>query len=199
MRSSGHPSARRPGTMLRIWGFQTTLRGHRAARHRSAPATEWSGPMRTSTGQGHSLSAAALAEAVRRAAARKSSSESLAAVIEMAAASGPCDQASITMLGPKRSLNTVAVLERLDPSCRPAAVRAGRGAVPGCGLGRGPVRHSRTWSRTVGGHGGRRGPPNSASPACSSLHLFTDTALGSLNLYSLRPRDYDHGDIEAAG
>lgn len=31
-----------------------------------------------------------------------------------------------------------------------------------------------------------------------SVHLFTDTALGSLNLYSLCPRDYSHGDLEAA-
>jgi GAF domain-containing protein len=31
-----------------------------------------------------------------------------------------------------------------------------------------------------------------------SVNLFTDTALGSLNLYSLHPRDYDHADLEAA-
>ena len=31
-----------------------------------------------------------------------------------------------------------------------------------------------------------------------SVHLFTDTALGSLNLYSLHPRDYAHADLEAA-
>ena len=31
-----------------------------------------------------------------------------------------------------------------------------------------------------------------------SVHLFTDTALGSLNLYSLHPRDFGHADLEAA-
>lgn len=30
------------------------------------------------------------------------------------------------------------------------------------------------------------------------MHLFTDTALGSLNLYSLHPRDCSHIDLEAA-
>src|SRR4051812_35322768 len=31
-----------------------------------------------------------------------------------------------------------------------------------------------------------------------SVHLFTDTALGSLNLYSLRPRNYECAEVEAA-
>ncbi|MET0966391.1 MAG: GAF and ANTAR domain-containing protein, partial [Nakamurella sp.] len=31
-----------------------------------------------------------------------------------------------------------------------------------------------------------------------SLHLFTDAALGSLNLYSMRRREFSHSDIEAA-
>jgi GAF domain-containing protein len=31
-----------------------------------------------------------------------------------------------------------------------------------------------------------------------SVHLFTDAALGSLNLYSLRPREYGYADVEAA-
>jgi GAF domain-containing protein len=31
-----------------------------------------------------------------------------------------------------------------------------------------------------------------------SVHLLTDTALGSLNLYSLQPRDYDPAEVETA-
>ena len=30
------------------------------------------------------------------------------------------------------------------------------------------------------------------------MHLYTDTALGALNLYSEKPRDYDDIDLEAA-
>ncbi len=153
--------------------------------------------MGISTGQGAQLSAAALAEAVRHAAARKSSSESLAAVIEMATASGPCDQASITMLGPKRSLKTVASSSDLilradglqyeldEGPCLDAVWVEGLFVIPDL------VADGR-WPRWA---------PQAAELGVASmlsLHLFTDAALGSLNLYSLRPRDYDHSDIEAA-
>ena len=42
------------------------------------------------------------------------------------------------------------------------------------------------------------GPAGLGIGSSLSVHLFTDTALGSLNLYSLHPRDYDHTDLEAA-
>src|ERR1700712_4135289 len=53
------------------------------------------------------LSVVAVAEAVRDIASRKSTEESLHAVVEMAVASGPCDAASVTLLT-GRNLETVA-------------------------------------------------------------------------------------------
>src|SRR5690349_22508778 len=62
----------------------------------------------TCADDGSVLSAGAMAESVREAITRKTPEESLRAVIQMALACAPCDQASITVLGPGRTLETVA-------------------------------------------------------------------------------------------
>jgi len=153
--------------------------------------------MTNADGQHSALSASALAEAVRNAAARRTSAESLAAVIEMATGSAPCDQASITMKGPNRTLRTVAssseLVNRADSlqyqldegPCLDAVWVDGLFVIPHL------VEDGR-W-------------PNWAPKAAElgvvsmlSLHLFTDAALGSLNLYSMRRREFSHSDIEAA-
>jgi GAF domain-containing protein len=143
------------------------------------------------------ISAAALAEAVREAAARRSTEESLAAVIGMATSSAPCDEASITMLGPARSMKTVAsssdLIEHADHlqyelnegPCLDAVWEEGLFVIPDLVAdGRWP-----NWA------------PRAAKlgvVSMLSLHLFTDVSLGSLNLYSMRPREFNHSDIEAA-
>jgi hypothetical protein len=119
----------------------------------------------------------------------------LAEVIGMAVATGPGEAASIMM----RTGNTV---ESVAYSCelirRADAVQyeLGEGPVPGRGVTGG-----------VHGLGSARGRPVApVAPAAAelgvrsslSVHLLTDTALGSLNLYSLQPRDYDPAEVETA-
>ena len=150
-----------------------------------------------SKAEGADLSALALAEAARHAAARKSATESVAAVIEMATTSAPCDEASITMLGPGRSLTTVASSSDLINGADQLQYQ----------LGEGPCLDA-VWEDglfvipdLVGDGRWPRWAPKAAELGVASmlsLHLFTDTALGSLNLYALRPRDYDQADVEAA-
>src|SRR4051812_25519320 len=62
----------------------------------------------TRADDGSVLSAGAMAESVREAMTRKTPEESLRAVIAMAVGCAPCDQASITVLGPGRTLETIA-------------------------------------------------------------------------------------------
>jgi len=121
----------------------------------------------------------------------------LSAVIEMATTSAPCDQASITMRGPNRTLRTVAYSSELinqadqlqyqldEGPCLDAVWEDGLFIIP-------DLVDDGRW-------------PNWAPRAAElgvvsmlSLHLFTDAALGSLNLYSMRRREFSHGDIEAA-
>ncbi|MET0967541.1 MAG: GAF and ANTAR domain-containing protein [Nakamurella sp.] len=146
---------------------------------------------------GSGLSASALAEAVRNAAARRTSAEALAAVIEMATSTAPCDGASITMKGPNRTLRTVASSSELinqadqlqyqlnEGPCLDAVWVDGLFVIP-------HLIDDGRW-------------PNWAPKAAElgvvsmlSLHLFTDAALGSLNLYSMRRREFSHSDVEAA-
>lgn len=142
-------------------------------------------------------SASALAEAVRRAAARRSAADPTTAVIEMATTSGPCDAASITLLERDRSLTTVASSNDLvrqadslqyeldEGPCLDAVWTDGLFVVPDL------VADGR-WPRWA---------PRAAElgvTAILAVHLFTDRALGALNLYSLQPRTYDHSDVEAA-
>jgi GAF domain-containing protein len=152
--------------------------------------------MTTSNSPGLGLSAAAMAEAIRAAASRKTSRESLSAVIGMAVDSGPCDSASITMLEKAKKLSTVAasdpLIEQADQlqyelnegPCLDAVWIEGHFTIP-------DIVADGRWPHWA--------PRAAELGVCSmlSLHLFTDTALGSLNLYSLRPREFDASDIEA--
>ena len=62
----------------------------------------------SATGGPVDLGPGPMVEVVRGAVARSSPEEALRAVIEMAVESGPCDAASITTLGPGRTLSTMA-------------------------------------------------------------------------------------------
>jgi GAF domain-containing protein len=142
------------------------------------------------------LSAAVVAEAVRDAASRKTPEESLQAVIELAVETGPCDAASITLLTGKH-LETVAFS---DDHVRQADDMQYQ-------LAEGPCFDS-VW--TDGFHaagdvtGNGRWPrwaPEAARlglGAVLAVHLYTDTSVGALNLYSVTPRDFTTADLDAA-
>jgi GAF domain-containing protein len=137
------------------------------------------------------------AETVRTAIARQSPQESLQAAIAMAVESGPCDAASITALGPRRSVSTIAhsddrVLradelqyELSEGPCLDAVWADGIYVIPDLlADGRWPRWAPQASEMGVG--------------ATISVHLFTDTRLGSLNLYSVNPRTFDENDVENA-
>jgi len=149
------------------------------------------------SGPGTGLPAGSYAEAIRDAAARKSPAETLAAVIAMAIESGPCEAASITMRSAGNTVESVAY----------SSDRILRADELQYELGEGPCLDA-VWTNGVfviedlsaDGRWPRWAPAAADLGVGSSVsvHLFTDTALGSLNLYSLRPRHYSHGDLEAA-
>ena len=117
-------------------------------------------------------------------------------VLDMAVTSGPAEQASITVRS-GRAVESIAYSSDLilradqlqyelsEGPCLDAVWTDGVFVIP-------DLRADGRWPRW--------------SPAAAelgvgssvSVHLFTDTALGSLNLYSLHPRDYDHADLEDA-
>jgi len=138
-----------------------------------------------------------MAEVVRTAIARTSPAEALRAVIDMAVESGPCDAASITTLGSRRSVTTVAhsddrVLEadRLqyelsEGPCLDAVWTNGVYLVP-------DLLADGRWPRWA---------PEAARlgiAALMSVHLFANTRLGSLNLYSLTRRQFEDTEVETA-
>jgi GAF domain-containing protein len=151
----------------------------------------------TSADDGSVLSAGVLAESLRAAVARRTPEQSLRAVIEMAVGTAPCDQASITMLGPGRAVQTVASSDDritkadllqydLDEGpCLDAVWTDGVFRVPDL------VADARwpRWAPMAAGLG---------IGAMLAVHLYTDTGLGALNLYSERPRQFDGTDLEAA-
>ena len=143
------------------------------------------------------LPAAVLVEAARAAAAQAAPGEALRAVIEMAVQIGPCEAASITMLGPGKTVDTVAAsddrIEKADQlqyelgegPCLDAIWTDGVFLIPDLTAeGRWPDWAARTTELGIG--------------ASLSVHLFTDSTLGSLNLYSLAPRVFTDTDIENA-
>jgi len=142
------------------------------------------------------LSAGAIAEAVRGAAARGSSAESLAAVIEMAEVAGPCETASITMRT-GQTVESVAYSNDLvlradclqydlgEGPCLDAARTDGVLVIP-------DLRADDRWPWWAT-QAAELGMGSSVS-----VHLFTDTGLGSLNLYSLQPRQFSPADVETA-
>jgi hypothetical protein len=148
------------------------------------------------SGSGNGLPAGVYAEQVRAAITRKSPEDALASVIEMAVATGPADQASITMRT-GRSVESVAYssdvilhadqlqYELDEGPCVDAVWTDGVFVIP-------DLRADGRWPRWAPA-ANRLGIGSSIS-----VHLFTDTALGSLNLYSMHPQEYDHADVEAA-
>lgn len=148
------------------------------------------------SGSGNGLPAGDFAETVRDAFARKSPAESLAAVITMATTSGLCDAASITTRT-GRAVESVAYSSNL-------ILRADQLQYE---LDEGPCLDA-VWTDRVfvvpdlmaDGRWPRWAPAAAELGVRGSLsvHLFTDIALGSLNLYSMHVRDYSHSDLEAA-
>jgi hypothetical protein len=152
---------------------------------------------------GSVLSAGALAESVRLALARPSRDEALRAVIDIAMDTAPCDHASITVPGPRRTVHTVAWSdERIGHADR---LQSDLNEGPGLDTVRADatpcaddlllaenLRADRRWPRwapaavQLGLH------------AVIAVRLFTDTSWGALNLYSDDPRDYDDLDLQAA-
>ena len=151
----------------------------------------------TCADDGSVLSAGVMAESMRRAMTRKTPEESLRTVIGMAVSCAPCDQASITVLGPGRTLETVAAsddrvtkADRLqydlrEGPCLDAVFTGGVFRVEDLAAdSRWPQ-----WAPLAAGLG---------IGALLAVHLYTDTALGALNLYSEQPREYDDLDLEVA-
>jgi GAF domain-containing protein len=143
------------------------------------------------------LPAGVIAEAARAAVTRASPAESLRLVIEMTVRNGPCDSASITMLGPGRSVETVASSDDRVPAADQLQYT----------LGEGPCLDA-VWTDgifliedlTADGRWPAWAPGAAELGIRSSLsvHLFTDTTLGSLNMYSTAARSYSRGDIDTA-
>jgi transcriptional regulator with GAF, ATPase, and Fis domain len=142
------------------------------------------------------LSVMALAEAVRDIASRKTAEESLQAVVDLAVASGPCDAASVTLLT-GTNLQTVASSDdrvRLadelqyqlgEGPCHDSVFTDGLFVVGDVAAdGRWP-----RWSPEAAGLG---------IGAVLAVHLYTDTAVGALNLYSRYPRVFTGAEVETA-
>jgi GAF domain-containing protein len=151
----------------------------------------------TCADDGSVLSAGVMAESLRQAMTRDTPEESLRTVIEMALSCAPCDQASITVLGPGRALETVAAsddritkADRLqydlrEGPCLDAVFTDGVFQVEDLAAdSRWPQWTPRATELGLG--------------ALLAVHLYTDTSLGALNLYSERPREYDDLDVEVA-
>jgi GAF domain-containing protein len=115
----------------------------------------------------------------------------------MALSCASCDQASITVLGPGRALETVGAYDdrvtkadRLqydlrEGPCLDAVFTDGVFQVEDLAAdSRWPQWTPRATELGLG--------------ALLAVHLYTDTSLGALNLYSERPREYDELDVEVA-
>jgi GAF domain-containing protein len=154
-------------------------------------------PAASSIGGPVDLSAAVIAEAVRSAVAQASSHDALRGVIDMAVQTGPCDAASITMLGSRKSIDTVAASDDIVKQVDHLQYLTGEGpcldAVWTDGVFLVPIMaDEERWSQWA---------PKAARlgiGASLSVHLFTDTNLGSLNLYSWAPRTFSDTDVENA-
>ena len=119
------------------------------------------------------------------------------AVIKIAVENGPCDAASVTVVDEGRSVTSLAysddrILEadRLqyrfrEGPCVEAASKNGVFAVA-------DLASETRWPNWA------RAAAELGIGASLSVHLFTDSRLGSLNLYSMAPRRFDAADVEAA-
>jgi GAF domain-containing protein len=152
---------------------------------------------------GSVLSAVALAESVRAALTRRTPEESLRAVIDLAVDTAPCDHASISIPGPCRSMDTIAASDDRTGKADLLQYRLNEGPTLDAARTDDPLRTDdlflaedltidRRWPRwaqqTVG----------LGISAVIAVRLYTDTTLGTLNLYCDRARDYDEIDLQAA-
>jgi hypothetical protein len=148
------------------------------------------------SGHGTGLPAGMFAEALRDAVTRKTTVQALAAVIEMAVTSGPTEAASITVRT-GRAVESVAYSNDLILKADQLQYELGEGpcldAVWTDGVFVAPdlIADGRwpRWAPAAAGLG---------VGSVLSVHLFTDTALGALNLYSLHPRDYIPDELVTA-
>lgn len=151
----------------------------------------------TCSDDGSDLSPGTLAESTRAAMSTRSPQEALQVVITLAVRTGPCDQASITALGPGGAVQTIAASDD----------RVNKADLLQYQLGEGPGIDAASSDETIlveDMQAERRWPrwaPLAAGWGVGGLiavHLRTDSALGAVNLYSTRPREYDDVDLEAA-
>ena len=137
------------------------------------------------------------AEVLRAAVSSATPGAALDLMIDLAVRTGPCDAASITVLDAGRSATTVAHSDPRILAADHLQYRFGEGpcvdAVATDQLVTVPdLRRDRRWPRWA---------PAAAElgvAASLSVHLFADSPLGSLNLYSMTPRCFDAADLEAA-
>jgi GAF domain-containing protein len=143
------------------------------------------------------LDVEAVAEGVRAVAAVRDPEESLRALIDLAVRTTWCDGASITARGRGREVETVAYSDdrilKSDQFQQQLAEGPCRDAVwtDGLLLVR-DVQADGRWPRWA---------PLAADLGVRSVlavHLFTDTDLGALNLYSYEHRDFDSADVQVA-
>jgi transcriptional regulator with GAF, ATPase, and Fis domain len=142
------------------------------------------------------LSVMAMAEAMRDIASRNSAEESLRAVVDMAVASGPCDAVSVTLLTGRHLATVASSNDRVrqaeelqhqlaEGPCHDSVFTDGLFEVGDiAGDGRWP-----RWSRAAAGLG---------IGAVLAVHLYTDTAVGALNLYSKYPRAFTGAELDSS-
>ena len=143
------------------------------------------------------LSAETMAEAVRAAAAARSPEGSLRAVIDLAVRAAGCDGASITARGPGKAVETIAYSDDRILKADELQYELGEGPCldavrsEGVFLVRDLGRDDRwpRWAPLAAGLGVR---------SLLAVHLFTDTGLGALSLYSCTPRDFDGATLQDA-
>jgi len=153
------------------------------------PAASGGGPV--------DLPVSLVAEGVRAAVARSTPTESMQAVLDMAVQTGPCDAATITFLSAGKTIETIAAsddrVRKADElqyatgegPCLDAVWTDGVFVVPNLlADGRWPDWATRAAELGIA--------------SSISVHLFTNAALGSLNMYSLAPREFTDTDIENA-
>lgn len=143
------------------------------------------------------LTAGTIAEVVRTAAARGSSEDSLRAVIAMAVEHQLADWASITVLNPAESFESLASSNDQVKAADALQYELGEGPCLDALYTNGifaieDLSTDGRWPRWAF-HASELG-----IGASLSIHLYTQKSLGSLNLYSTSPRTFTKIDIEYA-
>jgi GAF domain-containing protein len=138
-----------------------------------------------------------LAEAVRAAAGR-ALPDALRVWTELAARCGPCDAATIIVLNPDGTLETMGGTQDWAEQADLAQFDTGTG--PGVEAVQGTVVVLAEDLRAASERWPRWAPRavGLGSAAVMSLQLFTTETLGALNLYSTTPRRYGSADLDIA-